>query len=80
MKRLKKKLEARPCKAEPELHAMGNPKIIERVLALGEFDRPNLLAFCSIAKAWIVPCRVKIFTNRVSGSLPMFFHLLLYVI
>ena len=43
---------------------MGHPKIIERVLALGGFEKPELLVFCRIAKAWVVPCRVKIFTNR----------------
>lgn len=42
---------------------MGDPKIIERVLELGAFEKPELLTFCSIAKAWIVPCRVKIFKN-----------------
>lgn len=71
VKRLRKKLESRPCPADPALHPMANSRIIARVLQQDTFDKKNLQAFCLIGKAWVLPCRTLMFVDRKSSSIPI---------
>lgn len=66
--RLRKKLESRPCPADPVLHPMANARIIARVLQQDEFDKKNLQAFCLIGKAWVLPCRTLMFIDCEIGT------------
>lgn len=43
---------------------MAHADIVALVLKHGDFDRANLKAFCLVGKAWVVPCRTRIFADR----------------
>ena len=62
--RLKKKLESRPCKPDPELHPMAVPSIIANVLAHLDPDQKALRDLGVICKAWVLPVRARLFKDR----------------
>lgn len=64
VKRLKAKLEKRPCPPLPDLHPMAVEKIIDNVLNQEDFDKANLKNFCVICKAWQTPVRTRMFKDR----------------
>ena len=61
--RLKKKLESRPCKPDPELHPIAVPSIIVNVLAHLDPDQKALKNLGVICKAWVLPVRARLFKD-----------------